>query len=282
MAEKPVYAEGYPPEKVQLVHSACLHLATVLGDYMDDLVVVGGLVPSLLIQQANQGEAIPKHVGTMDLDLGMALALLQEKRYSELATRLRQSGFMPDRNEKGNETSHRWRLKDVTVDFLMPITKENEKPGRLKHLEKEFAAITMEGVELAFQDREKISFEGPTFNDGERTEREVWVCGPGAFVVLKALALSMRAENKDAYDLFYVLRNYENGPEDVAKRFGPIMDNPNAIRALRMMERDFGGVEQTGPRRLVEFLFKGENEDLQAEAVTVVAKFLRSVKNLNR
>ena len=32
------------------------------------------------------------------------------------------------------------------------------------------------------------------------------MCGPGAFVVLKALAFRDRGEPKDAYDLVYVLR----------------------------------------------------------------------------
>jgi predicted nucleotidyltransferase len=44
---------------------------------------------------------------------------------------------------------------------------------------------------------------------GERASREIWVCGPGAFVVLKALAFRTRGENKDAYDLYYVIRNYD-------------------------------------------------------------------------
>jgi hypothetical protein len=32
-----------------------------------------------------------------------------------------------------------------------------------------------------------------------------------AYVVLKALAFDSRGENKDAYDLFYVVRNYGVG-----------------------------------------------------------------------
>ena len=43
-------------------------MASKLGDLMDDLVVVGGLVPSLLIDQADLPEGATEHVGTMDLD----------------------------------------------------------------------------------------------------------------------------------------------------------------------------------------------------------------------
>ena len=43
-------------------------LATKLGDLMDDLVVVGGLVPSQLIDQASLPEGADAHAGTTDLD----------------------------------------------------------------------------------------------------------------------------------------------------------------------------------------------------------------------
>jgi hypothetical protein len=49
MPEKPSTADGYRSEQVELVRATCLYVATKLGDLMDDLVVVGGLVPSLLI-----------------------------------------------------------------------------------------------------------------------------------------------------------------------------------------------------------------------------------------
>ena len=51
MADKPKRASEYKPEQVELVRAACLYVATKLGDMMDDLVIIGGLVPSLIIDQ---------------------------------------------------------------------------------------------------------------------------------------------------------------------------------------------------------------------------------------
>ena len=48
-AEKPSFALDYKREDVELVRQTCLYVATKLGDLLDDFVVVGGLVPSLLI-----------------------------------------------------------------------------------------------------------------------------------------------------------------------------------------------------------------------------------------
>ena len=61
----------------------------------DDLVVVGGLVPTLLIPHQNLPPGALSHVGTMDLDLGLGLGILDEERYVELADQLAQAGFEP-------------------------------------------------------------------------------------------------------------------------------------------------------------------------------------------
>lgn len=47
MADKPRRASEYKSEQVELVRATCLYIATKLGDLMDDLAVVGGLVPHL-------------------------------------------------------------------------------------------------------------------------------------------------------------------------------------------------------------------------------------------
>ena len=223
MPDKPTTAAGYPPDQVARVKSTCLYLATKLGDLMDELVVIGGLVPSLLIDQDNLPESVPPHVGTLDLDLGIAFVLVGEERYKVVAERLRTAGFKPDENEAGKPTRQRWIISDppVTVDFLIEPEGEQFKPGALFPLERDWAAIIAPGLHLAFQDYRIVTLDGVTVT-GERARREIHVCDAGAYVVLKALAFRIRGENKDAYDLFYLLRNYGDGVKDVAARFAAV------------------------------------------------------------
>src|SRR6266545_2954583 len=153
MPEKPTTASGYAPNQVARVKSTCLYLATKLGDLMDELVVVGGLVPSLLIDQEHLPENVPAHVGTLDLDLGLAFALVGEQRYQAVVKRLRAAGFEMDKNEEGQPTRQRWRISDppVTVDFLIEPEKSAEaQAGRLFPLTKDWAAIIAPGLHLAF------------------------------------------------------------------------------------------------------------------------------------
>ncbi len=78
--------------------------ASKLGDLLDDIVVVGGLVPSLLIPDESLPAGENVHIGTMDLDIGLSLAILDRDRYEDLTQRLHRSGFEPDENEEGNPT----------------------------------------------------------------------------------------------------------------------------------------------------------------------------------
>jgi len=278
MPEKPSFASDYKKENVELVRQTCLYVATKLGDLLDDLVVVGGLVPSLLIPDESMPADEDGHIGTMDLDLGLSLALLDTKRYEDLTLRLHRADFKPDENEEGNPTLQRWKITPapdlkVTVDFLIPPSLEADKGGELRHIERDFAAVITPGLRLAFRDRQKVSLEGLTLL-GEKASREIWVCGPGAFVVLKALAFELRGENKDAYDLYFVIRNYGSGVDDVYRCLGPLLKEEETQKALEILNRNFSEPDGVGPSRVARFLYGGPDADLQADVVGFVRELL--------
>ena len=275
MPDKPTTAAGYAPDQLARVRATCLYLATKLGDLMDELIVVGGLTPSLLIDQEKLPSDVSPHVGTMDLDLGLAFALVGEQRYQAVAERLRAAGFEMDTNEEGNPTRQRWRISDppVKVDFLIEPDEPAAKPGRLFPLTKDWAAIIAPGLHLAFQNNSLVLLEGKTIL-GETAQRRVRVCGAGAFVALKALAFHIRGENKDAYDLFYMLRNFGRGVSEVAEQFRPLLPDPAALRAVAHLRMDFLDFEALGPRRVAEFIYGRSDLDLQTDVVEFVRSFL--------
>lgn len=277
---KPKLASGYNTQQLDLVHSTCLYLCTILGDYIDDFVIVGGLVPNLIIPQNPLPEGVEAHVGTLDLDIGLSIGVFDRSRYQEIVERLRGAGFVPDVNEKQNPTFQRWKLNnsiDVTVDFLIPQTTKGEVGGYLKHLDTDFGAVITPGLELAFQDRTKITISGKT-PFGEKAKRDVWVCDPGAYIILKALAFDSRGENKDAYDLFYVIRNFGSGHEEVTKHILPLMISEYAERAIQILERDFSNPESIGAVRVARFLYGRLDDRIQVEVAGYVNQFLTGIK----
>jgi hypothetical protein len=118
---------------------------------------------------------------------------------------------------------------------------------------------------LAFRDRERITLDGPTILE-ESARREIWVCGPGAYVVLKALAFRSRGENKDAYDLFYILENFGRGVSEGAEHFRLLLDDPATEAAVAVLEQDFASHEGIGPRRVAEFITGGPDDAIQARS----------------
>lgn len=274
--KKPSRASGYDQGYVHHVRSTCLYVATKLGDLIDDVVVIGGLVPSLLIDQQAMNSSDDLHVGTLDLDVGLALGVFDERRYAALTDRLRQAGFSPDQNDQGQFTRQRWKIDGdvrVTVDFLIAPSLPGDKPGTLRNIEKDFAAIIAPGLHLAFADRERVRLKGHTLF-GEAATRDIWVAGPGAFLILKALAFRLRGENKDAYDLFYLLRHLVAGLADIVRRLGPHANDPVAREALAMLREDFAEIDSVGPKRVAEFLMGTSDDILQADARGLVLDFL--------
>jgi hypothetical protein len=276
MADKPTTAAGYKSEQVEIVRATCLYVATKLSDIMDELVVIGGLVPSLLIKQDELPEGTEAHVGTMDLDVGLTLALLDEGRYKTLTERLRRAGFEQDVNDEGNPTRQRWkieRLEKVTVDFLIQPSLPDDRGGKLRDIEPDFAAVIAPGLHLAFQDREQVTLSGQTIM-GEQATRKVWVSGPGAYVVLKSLAFRSRGENKDAYDLYYLVRNFGNSVNAIAARLKPLLGDPATQQAIDYLKEDFQSHDGVGPRRVAEFILGAPDDVIQADVVGFIRQLI--------
>lgn len=277
MAEqKPQQIAGYDPESTDLSTRACLHLATVLGDYADDIVIVGGLVPYLLVDQS-KADQDQRHCGSKDVDVVFSIAIIDEERYEAIANRLRTAGFKPDTNENGNLTFQRWRhgvYVKAVVDFLI----ETEgKPRSLVHLTNDLAAIITPGASLAFKDAHKKTLQGTTF-DGAFVTRDVAICGPGAFIILKSMALQIRSEPKDAYDIYYLLRNYDGTLEEIAERIRNLLGQVTAKTGLEYLEANFSTLDNNGPILLAKFLAEEGNDDLRADCSGLVMELVRLCK----
>ena len=280
MTSKPSTSDGYGIEQLGFVRRTCLYMATKLGDLLDEIVVVGGLVPYLLVDQENLPSGLEPHAGTMDLDMGLTLAILNRERYRELGRRLRDAGFEPEINAQGNRRLQTWTVGTphrVTVDFLIPPTEETDEGSTLLHIESDLAAIVTPGLELAFKDRRWKELSG-RIPSGAWATRTIPVCGPGAFTVLKALAFGNRAENKDAYDLFYVWSGV--GVADVAESLVPLQPNTSIDDALSVIERDFCNHDGLGPIGTSQFMTQGLDDNVQADVVGYAQELLRYMGRL--
>lgn len=278
---KPRTRSGYTPEELEAVRSTLLHLASVVGDLMDDIVIVGGLVPSLLTDAGVLEGLDEPHVGTSDLDVGLSLALLDEERYVEVSKRLRRADFEPDRNDKGNPTRQRWVWrphKQIRVDFLIARSPRTAEGLRIQSLESDWAALVIPGLHKAFEDRVVVRVEGWTL-EGARFDIDVWVCGPAAFVVLKSLAFGLRGEGKDAYDLVYVLQALPRRGRELAATLAGWRGDADVARAMEQLHRRFSTMDDLGPVRAARFDGAGRDNEIKAQAMAAVAVLIRALES---
>ena len=67
-----------------------LELSRLLGEYQDSVVVVGGWVPELLLNQASR-----RHVGSIDVDIALDHQKLKEVGYKTILQLLLARGYQP-------------------------------------------------------------------------------------------------------------------------------------------------------------------------------------------
>ena len=81
----------YSADLVEAARSVLLELIRLLGEYRDDIVVVGGWVPQLILPQTPK-----QHIGSIDVDLALNHRNLQEAGYSTIQALLLGRGYEPD------------------------------------------------------------------------------------------------------------------------------------------------------------------------------------------
>jgi hypothetical protein len=95
-------------------------------------------------------------------------------------------------------------------------------------------------------------------------------------VALKALAFNARGYRKDAYDLYYVVRNYGRRVEDVVVRLRPLLREPEAEEALEILRRDFLDHRGLGPMRAAQFLRGATDDEIQADVVGFITRLVQA------
>jgi len=66
MSLEPRQREDYSDRQIEAAHRVLVDLGQVLGSFEDCLVVVGGWVPDLLMENSDEA-----HVGSIDVDLAL-------------------------------------------------------------------------------------------------------------------------------------------------------------------------------------------------------------------
>ncbi|MBF0393598.1 MAG: nucleotidyl transferase AbiEii/AbiGii toxin family protein [Alphaproteobacteria bacterium] len=278
---EPQSAADYDDRTTAAVKAVLLEIGQILGSFRGKFAVIGGAVPWLLLGN----EEMP-HVGTLDVDLGLDAEALGDGEYATLIEALMGNGYQQ------RQALRRFQLVrqvpaadggdaiDVIVDFLMPRDAEivkNDPP-----LINAFAVQKASGADLALRFYQMVAIDGP-MPGGGKNRVEIAVASIPALLAMKGFALHGRHKQKDAYDIYYCVRNYPDGIEPLAEACRPLLAHTSGEQGYRHIAEKFDDAEGYGPtgvRRFVEdtkILGGRTPEQWQQDAFGQVDAWLRAL-----
>lgn len=117
----------------------------------------------------------------------------------------------------------------------------------------DFAVQKADGAELAIRFCQMVAISGPMPAGGTNCV-EVAVCSIPALLAMKGYALEGRYKQKDAYDIYYSIRNYPGGIGALAEACRPILDHPSGTEGYRYIAQKFDTVGGHGPTCVRNFV----------------------------
>ena len=240
---EPQSAVDYEERTVRAVRSVLIEIAQILGSFRGRFVIVGGAVPWLLLDN----DAM-RHVGTLDVDLCLDAEALGDGGYDAL----KEHGYAQDENRREFQLVRRVPAPDggppidVVVDFLMPRGMAIAKSR--SSLIDGFQPILASGAGLALRSCETIELRGE-MPGGTINRVMIAVASIPALLAMKGFALEKRREKKrkDAYDVYYCVRNFPGGPDALAEACRPLLKDEEAVAGYEHVNSKFESRESLGP-----------------------------------
>ena len=198
-----------------------------------------------------------EHVGTLDVDINLDAEALQSGEYAELIKAL-----MGNQYEQTDDTKD-FQLRrmvpardgggdiDVRVDFLMPASADIKK-NKPKFIEN-FRVQRADGADLATQFHQLVAIEAE-MPDGGRNRVEIAVCSIPVLLAMKGFAIQNRLKRKDAYDIYFCVRNYPDGIEALAADCQAVLGQASGRDGYNYIRERFTSIESYGPTSVRQFV----------------------------
>lgn len=248
----PQSAADYEDRTTKAVKGVLVEIGQILGSFKGKFAVVGGAVPWLLLNN----EEMP-HVGTLDVDLGLDAEALGDGEYVNLVEALMGQGYAQRDELRRFQLVREVKVGDggpsidIVVDFLMPRDAEIVKnhPPILS----DFAVQRADGADLALRFYQLVAISGE-MPEGGTNRVEVAVCSIPALLAMKGYALNGRHKQKDAYDIYYCIRNYPGGFEALAEVCTPLLDHASGAQGYKYISDKFDALEGYGATSVRKFV----------------------------
>lgn len=249
---EPQHASDYDDRTTRAVRAVLLEIGQLLGTFRGKFAVIGGAVPWLLL-----GDADMRHIGTADIDLALHADALGDGEYAKLVELLLANGYSQSHDLKRFQLVRSVPARDpgpgidVIVDFLMPreaAIARNNPP-----LVDNFAVQRADGADLALSHYRLVAIDGE-MPDGGTNRVQIAVASIPALLAMKGYAIEGRHKRKDAYDIYYCVRNYPGGLDPLVAVTRPLLGLTAAADAYCLIAGKFRTVDDFGPTCVRQFV----------------------------
>ncbi len=246
-------ASQYEPGQVAACHAVLIELVHILGDFIDDMAIVGGWVPLLLIPNAAE-----EHIGSMDIDLALDIEHISNEAYATINKILTRHDY---RQNEANNAQFKYfknvvvsgQTYEVEVDLLTGEYGGDTGKNRRHQPIQDVKALKARGTDMVFARTETITVSGDLPGNAGKDTVKCKIAGIVPFIVMKGIVLARRKKEKDAYDLDFVLRNYPGSIEAIAQLMAPDINHGIVREALSNIDMKFQSVEHWGPLAVANF-----------------------------
>ena len=243
-----VTRRDYTVEGVEAARSVLIELVHLLGEYKDDIVLIGGWIPEVLLPPRSG-----PHVGSLDVDIALNHLKIREEGYKRIQDLLRRRGY-----QQGDQPFIFFRSVEVgdhevkvQVDLLAGEYEGTSKSHRHQKVQ-EILARKVRGCDLVFEMSKEIRIEG-RLPGGAHDTVTVRVATIVAFFIMKGMAMETRMKEKDAWDIYYCLLNYPGGIDALAEEFKPHLHYGLVKEGLQKIAGKFSSEKAFGPKSVAEF-----------------------------
>ena len=249
---EPQSANDYDDRTTAAVKSVLVEIGQILGSFKGKFAVIGGAVPWLLLSESDM-----PHIGTADVDLSLDAEALGDGEYAQLVESLQKQGYNQREDMRRFQLVRTVSARDggsdinVVVDFLMPRDVEIVK--NIPPLISNFAVQRADGADLALKFYQMVAIDSE-MPSGGHNRVHIAVASIPALLAMKGYAIDNRQKLKDAYDIYFCIRNFPDGLDALVAETKPLLEVDTARKGYLLIAGKFRDVDDFGPTKVRQFV----------------------------
>lgn len=244
-----VTRSNYPKNEVEACLSVLVEFMTLLGEYRESIVLIGGWVPYFLIERKKH-----EHVGSLDIDAAFDFNTISSEAYNTILKLLKKRGY-----QEGNQPFifHRTIKVESGIEVTVEInllageyggTSKSHRTQKIQDVR----ARKARGCDLVFE-HNFLNIITAKMPDQATNQLTIKIADVIPFLVMKGMALWDRYKEKDAYDIYFTISNYPGGIQTLVNMFKPVKSNRLVTEGLGKIKSKFIDIESPGPIWVVNF-----------------------------